>query len=599
MVLKNKKLFINKMAVIARCCLSHTVRTLNTKYKCVGIKTSFEDEGAQFNDIIKLRTLTSENGIKLSIKVGGAEAKTDIKSSVDLCCDSIVGPMIESKYAFEKYVQSCKNIDTVTKGVNIETIQAIDNIDLILSSQYLSDIDYFVIGRVDLMGSLGQSRDNIDSLPTQALIEDTFKKIKRHNKKTYLGGSISSKSKEFIKSLYDKGLLDYIETRYIIMKLDSTFFDTFDEAIVASHGFEHEWMQYLYKKYFNMSTQFNDRIQMAKTRINKTFIINNKTLCYNVNDLKSDDLKVCDYTVSFTSDYIHSFFKPGDFIISDDRFKKIFGTSNIFYIVATENNKSIETAMNIIKVIDPSIKRIVVIGGGLIQDIGSFVSSVYHRGIPWIYFPTTLLSMADSCIGSKTSLNTTSVKNKIGTYCSPNSVYINMMFLETLDDIQIKSGMGEILKMCMIGNALHMYKSLDLKSLIKLSLLIKKSVIEEDLFDKNVRKGLNYGHTIGHALEVLTDYTIPHGLAVVHGMMLMNKIFDYKNSLFEKYCLELIVNDPMPKFDYSCIKKIIDQDKKRFGEKITCIVPKSAGHVEFITSSSQKIQDQLLSTVHS
>lgn len=583
-----------------RCALSHTVRKLNTRYKCVGIKTSFEDEGAQFNDIIKLRNLTSENGIKLSIKVGGAEAKTDIKSSVDLCCDSIVGPMIESKYAFEKYAQACKNIDTVTKGVNIETIQAIDNIDLILTSQYLSDVDYFVIGRVDLMGSLGQSRDNIDSLQNQALIENTFKKIKKYNKKTYLGGSISSKSKEFIKRLYEQGLLDYIETRYIIMKLDSTFFDTFDEAITASHGFEYEWMQHLYKKYSNMSTQFNDRIKMAKTRINKTFVIDNKTLCYNMNDIKSDDLKVCDYSVSFTNEQIKTFLKPGDFIISDDRFLKLFGSGSdsVFYVNAIEDNKTIETAMDIIKVIKPTTTRIVVVGGGLIQDVGSFVSSVYHRGIPWVYFPTTLLSMADSCIGSKTSLNTTSVKNKIGTFCSPSGVYINLTFLETLEDVQVKSGMGEILKMCMIGNALELYKSLDLKSLIKLSLLIKKSVIEEDLFDKDVRKGLNYGHTIGHALEVLSNYKIPHGIAVIHGMFLMNKIFNYKNSLFEKYCLELIPNATV-KFYYSKIKTVIDQDKKRHGDTITCIVPKSAGHLEFVTFSSQKIQDRLLLIDHS
>ena len=202
--------------------------------------------------------------------------------------------------------------------------------------------------------------------------------------------------------------------------------------------------------------------------------------------------------------------------------------------------------------------------------------------------------MADSCIGSKTSLNT-SFKNKLGTYCSPSNVYINMKFLDTLNDIQIKSGMGEILKLCMIGNALDMYKTLDLKKLVKLCLIIKKSVIEEDLFDKNVRKGLNYGHTIGHAIEVVSNYTIPHGLAVVHGMLLINEIFGYKNSLFEQYCLELVGDT---KINFTNIKKVIDQDKKTSDGTITCIVPSDPGYMNFITSSSQKIQDQLLLIDH-
>jgi broad specificity phosphatase PhoE len=246
-----------------------TLHTLKTRHRCVGIKTSFEDEGANFNDIIKLRRLTSDTGIQLSLKVGGAEAKTDIKSSVDICCDSIVGPMIESQYAFDKYALSCKKLPT-RKGVNIETITAIQNMDLILSSQYLDEIDYFVIGRVDLVGSLGKTRDSVDDAENLSMIESTFRKIKQHGKKTYLGGSISSKSKEFIRHLYDQNILDYIETRYIIMKLDPTFFDTFDDAIVTSHQFELEWMQHLYTKYSDMSAGFHTRMQMAQARVNTT-----------------------------------------------------------------------------------------------------------------------------------------------------------------------------------------------------------------------------------------------------------------------------------------------------------------------------------------
>jgi len=574
--------------MIVRSSLMKTLHTLKTRHRCVGIKTSFEDEGANFNDIIKLRRLTSDTGIQLSLKVGGAEAKTDIKSSVDICCDSIVGPMIESQYAFDKYALSCKKLPT-RKGVNIETITAIQNMDLILSSQYLDEIDYFVIGRVDLVGSLGKSRDSVDDAENLSMIESTFRKIKQHGKKTYLGGSISSKSKEFIRHLYDQNILDYIETRYIIMKLDPTFFDTFDDAIVTSHQFELEWMQHLYTKYSDMSAGFHTRMQMAQARVNTTFKIDGVTLWYDTTELESDVLKVCDYTVTFTDGGVTT--RSGDFIISDERFRHMFSTSdNVFYIVATEENKTIDTVMSIIRALHPGVKRIVIVGGGLVQDVGSFVCSVYNRGkIPWVYFPTTLLSMADSCIGSKTSLNT-SFKNKIGTYCSPESVYINMKFLDTLDDVQIRSGKGEILKLCMIGNALDMYNTLDLKSLVKLSLLIKKSVIEVDLHDKHVRKGLNYGHTLGHAIEVVSNYTMPHGLAVVHGMLLMNKIFGYTHSVFEHHCLELIQGTPISELD---CQAVIEQDKKMNTDgTITCIVPSDNG-LKFITSSSQKIQDQL------
>ena len=580
-------------------CLTSTIQLLSKHHRCVGIKTSFEDEGALFGDIIKLRTLTAKNGLKLAIKVGGAEAKSDIKSSIELCCDSIVGPMIESQYAFDKYAQSCKNLD-VSKGVNIETYTAVDNIDMILSSQYLTDIDYFVIGRVDLVGSYGKDRGEIDSEQVCAVIEETFKKIKKKNKKTYLGGSISVKSKEFIKSLYEKKLLDYIETRYVIMELNDEFFLTFDEAITASHTFEFEWMKLLSTKYTAVVEPLNSRIQMAQKRIFPSFTIDNTTLCYDMNQINLNELTVCGYPVIFTNNSLHSIInRETDFVIADFRFENMLYAyeDNIVLIEAYEQNKTIETVMEIIKCIKPYTKRIVVVGGGLIQDVGAFVSSVYNRGTPWVYIPTTLLSMADSCIGSKSSLNTT-VKNKIGTFYSPTAVYIDTGFLKTLDGKNMKSGMGEILKLLTIGNALDMYKKLDIEQLIKLSLIIKKSVIEVDLYDKGIRRALNYGHTIGHAIEVLSGYTIPHGLAIVHGMLLMNKIFGYNDALFERYCLELVGTRVPEGVDFTKIKQIIQQDKKSSGDIVTCVVPKNNKHFCFVTSSSLIIQNQLVSLVH-
>jgi hypothetical protein len=304
------------------------------------------------------------------------------------------------------------------------------------------------------------------------LIEDTFRKIKKMNKKTYLGGSISEKSKEFIKRLYEQNLLDYIETRYIIMELDSEFFETFDESIRASHTFELAWMKYLSNKQTKVLEPLNKRIDMALPRVYPSFVIDNKNLWYDPDEVHNDEIRVCGYPVYFSSKTVHSVIMPDDFIISDVRFEKtLYWYDNVVYVTAHENNKTMGVAMDIIDNVPLTAKRIVVIGGGLVQDLGSFVSSIYKRGIPWVYFPTTLLSMADSCIGSKTSLNTRT-KNKLGTYYSPSAVYINTTFLNTLDTEQMKSGMGEILKLCKIGNALHLYKKLDITNLIKLSLII-------------------------------------------------------------------------------------------------------------------------------
>lgn len=567
-----------------RCTLQDTTKKLRTKYNCVGIKTSFEDEGAAPSDVLKLRTLTSQNGLKLAIKVGGAEAKTDIKTALDMCCDSIVGPMIETKYALEKYVQAMKGYD-VTKGVNLETITALNNIELLLTSQFLSEIDYFVVGRVDLIGSLGQSRDMIDSDENLKLVENAFSKVKKTNKMTYLGGALSKNSKNFIYHLYSKGLLDYIETRFIIMKLDDDFFEVYDDAICASHEFELKWSQFLYTKYANVATSLNSRITLIKSRVWRSFTINNETVCYNADDIKSDAFHVkaspYDYSVKFIDNSVNSYIHGTDCVIVDRKLAHLVVHDFVYIVDALEENKTIETVMDIIKFMSfRPVSRIVVIGGGLVQDIGAFTSSIFNRGTEWIYFPTTLLSMADSCIGSKTSLNTT-FKNKIGTFNSPRKVYINTSFLDTLEYIDIRSGMGEILKLCMIGDALGLYEKYkrDITSLIKLSLIIKRAVIEVDQFDTGIRKALNYGHTVGHAIEIASGYAIPHGISVIMGMLSVNRVFGYNNDKFEELCKELLNGSTVD--IETDLKPILLGDKKAFKKSVTFIVPKAPGKFMF------------------
>ncbi len=211
--------------------------------------------------------------------------------------------------------------------------------------------------------------------------------------------------------------------------------------------------------------------------------------------------------------------------------------SNLLLINPKEENKSFEKMNNYLsffqkrKVNKKSV--IICIGGGITQDISSFICSIYYRGIKWHFYPTTLLSQADSCIGSKNSINFNKSKNLIGCFYPPQKVIINLRFLKTLKIKEINSGIGEILKCGIISNSDNFLKEKkeyiklinkksNLDKFINKSLKIKKSIIEKDEFDKKERKIMNYGHTFGHALESECNYKIPHGLAVNIGMDLAN-----------------------------------------------------------------------------
>ena len=178
---------------------------------------------------------------------------------------------------------------------------------------------------------------------------------------------------------------------------------------------------------------------------------------------------------------------------------------------------------------------VVAIGGGIIQDLATFSSHIYYRGIRWAFVPTTLLSMSDSCIGAKCGINLGAFKNQLGVFQSPSAVLIAAGFLDTLADVDVASGHGEIIKLLLTGPH-EGYEKLKaildrdglrtgmLPELIYDSLAVKKQVIEEDEYEADLRRILNYGHTFGHALESLTSHEVPHGLAVAWGIDLVNHI---------------------------------------------------------------------------
>jgi 3-dehydroquinate synthase len=177
--------------------------------------------------------------------------------------------------------------------------------------------------------------------------------------------------------------------------------------------------------------------------------------------------------------------------------------------------------------------HVVAIGGGVVQDVATFACHIYYRGVPWTFVPTTLLSQADSCIGAKSSINVLPLKNQLGVFHSPSHVIVCSGFLNSLPEIEIDSGYGEIYKLALtnegaffddlteaLGNGGH--RNPTVLELIRKALESKRLVIEKDEHESDLRRVLNYGHSFGHALESLTHNEVPHGLAVMWGMDLIN-----------------------------------------------------------------------------
>jgi len=255
-----------------------------------------------------------------------------------------------------------------------------------------------------------------------------------------------------------------------------------------------------------------------------------------------------DYSVHFNN-HIKGQFNKYQFLIVDSKVYGLyhslfenFNSENILQIDANEFSKNFDKIGKYISfLIERGLKRgneIAAIGGGIIQDISGFVCSILYRGIIWDYYPTTLLAQCDSCIGGKTSINFLNCKNLIGNFNPPRKITISPEFLNTLQRDEIQSGIGEIIKVFFIdkrqtiSQKALMYaieNSIVSKNLIKNSLNIKRRIIEVDEFDKGLRNIMNYGHTFGHAIESITNYRVPHGIAVGIGIAIANQLSEKIN----------------------------------------------------------------------
>jgi 3-dehydroquinate synthase len=250
--------------------------------------------------------------------------------------------------------------------------------------------------------------------------------------------------------------------------------------------------------------------------------------------------------------------------------------------------------------------RLIAIGGGIIQDIATFSSHLYYRGIPFIFLPTTLLSMADSCIGAKCGINFGRFKNQLGVFQSPESVEICETFLATLSDGDIASGYGEIVKLALTGSeelyarverAVSMggFRNPESPEIIAASLAVKKEVIEEDEYERDLRRILNYGHTFGHALESITGHAVPHGIAVAWGMDLANFIAWRRGQLaaavFERVHKFLAAHFTMPMDRPITAAALIEasrRDKKNVRGKLTMALLERPGRlvIEYVDYDS-------------
>ena len=319
-----------------------------------------------------------------------------------------------------------------------------------------------------------------------------------------------------------------------------------------------------------------------------------------------------DYEVQFIDDFeniLNNELVNGDFLIIDNKIieqhsiplNPILEKYQYIGIDATEPQKSYQGIIPIIQaLIEKGFRknhRLIAIGGGITQDVTAFISSIIYRGVNWIFFPTTLLAQGDSCIGSKTSINFGEYKNQVGGFYPPNQIYIYPGFIDTLSDFEMKSGMGEMLHYFIVSGRedFQLYKDLYkeafqnkkiLSRIIARSLEIKKGYIEKDEFDQNIRQVFNYGHSFGHAIESLTHYRIPHGIAVSYGMDIANFISVKMGFISEEIRNEIrvvtesiwqgyTIND----IDLQLFKKALSKDKKNVGTKLGLILNKGYGNI--------------------
>jgi len=304
----------------------------------------------------------------------------------------------------------------------------------------------------------------------------------------------------------------------------------------------------------------------------------------------------------------------GDTFVKDLQQKGFFVIPIIFE--AGEKNKNLTTLSNIYDALaDHAFTRsdiVVALGGGVTGDMAGLAAATFLRGMGFIQIPSTLLAMVDSSIGGKTAVDLPQGKNLIGAFYQPDAVYTDPILLETLSDRWFSDGMAELIKHVIIRDADlynqlafdeydRKYISKNLDDFIFASCNIKKNIVEEDEKDNGIRQLLNFGHTIGHAIERVLNYSVlSHGEAVSIGMVYITKLTE-SIGFTEKGEAEKIINvlkkyklpTQWPDINISDVIKAISLDKKNRSGKITIACIERIGQGRLIEMDLNELEDKI------
>lgn len=241
----------------------------------VGIKTSFEDEGATFNETIRLKEICNQSKTKVTLKIGGPEAIRDLKDSTVIGVKGLVAPMVESDFGLQKFIQAAKShipedtLSSVQLYVNIETVTAVANAEKMLNATEAQELYGVTVGRVDLVSSMGKDRSYVNSDEVFKMARGVFTMAKEKGLKACLGGAVSIESLAFLKKLHSEGLLDKFETRYAMFDPSITL-KNLSRALSKAQMFEYEWLMCKHELYTAAANTDITRIKMIQDRINQS-----------------------------------------------------------------------------------------------------------------------------------------------------------------------------------------------------------------------------------------------------------------------------------------------------------------------------------------
>jgi 3-dehydroquinate synthase len=252
---------------------------------------------------------------------------------------------------------------------------------------------------------------------------------------------------------------------------------------------------------------------------------------------------------------------------------------------------------------------VIAVGGGVIGDMAGFAAATYLRGVPFVQVPTSLLAMVDASVGGKTGVDLPQGKNLVGAFKQPVAVLMDMATLSTLPSDEFRAGLAEVVKHGVIG-APRLFTQLEeegpvnLLQLVADAVRVKVRIVELDPYERNVRAHLNLGHTFGHAIEQVSQYSVRHGEAVAVGMVaaanMAVELGRCDTALAERiYTLLDRLGLPVSVSGYSveAIRAAMAQDKKRSGKKLRFIIPQALGDVVMIDDPGEAIVRRAIQSV--